>query len=131
MRLEVTRRTDLAIRALQHLHLVGKQRSPELAEAIGTSRGFVNQVMTPLVRAGWVASEPGPTGGYRPVVDLRRVSVLDVIEAVEGPLDPDRCVLRGGPCSAVPCALHEAWISARRALASALGSEPVIQEVET
>ena len=65
MRLEVTRRSDLAIRALLALH-AGPERTKaaQLAEQVGTTKGFLTQVMNPLVQQGWVRSEPGPTGGY-------------------------------------------------------------------
>ena len=65
MRLEVTRRTDLATRALLTLAASGERhKASELAEALDASPGFVSQAMTPLVNKGWVRSEPGRTGGY-------------------------------------------------------------------
>ena len=65
MRLEITRRSDLATRALIELARLGRRtKSAELAEAIGTTPGFLSQAMTPLAAKGWVRSEPGPSGGY-------------------------------------------------------------------
>ena len=115
MRLEITRRTDLATRALLYLADQGERtKSSALAEAVGTSPGFLSQAMTPLVAAGWVRSDPGPTGGYTALADPSTVSVLDVIEAVEGPTDTGRCVLEDRPCAgAAVCALHRPWSSAR------------------
>lgn len=86
----------------------------------------MGQVMVPLVRQGWVDSAPGPTGGYRLTVDPADVSVLDVIEAVEGPTDSGRCVVAGGPCGPDRyCALHEAWTRARTLLADRLAGSSV------
>ena len=115
MRLEVTRRTDLATRALVELVPSGRRlKGAELAERLGASPGFLSQAMTPLVGQGWVRSEPGPTGGYVLAVDPDEVSLLQVIEAVEGPTDGGRCVLEGRECAAEnPCALHEPWSRAR------------------
>ena len=97
-------------------------KGPALADAVGSSAGFVSQAMTPLVRAGWVRSEPGPTGGYSLDTALCDLSVLDVVEAVEGPTDTDRCVLAGQRCDPVePCALHGAWTRARERLIGDLG----------
>ena len=63
MRLEVTRRSDLAIRALLALSEGrGRTKAAELADEVGTSKGFLTQVMNPLVQQGWVRSDPGPTG---------------------------------------------------------------------
>ena len=127
MRLEVTRKSDLAVRSL---HVLAERSSrikgPELAGAVGSSPGFVSQVLTPLVRAGWVGSEPGPTGGYSLVADLADVSVLQVVEAIEGPTISGRCVLADRPCDAAgPCALHGPWLRARAQLLDQLDAVSV------
>lgn len=101
-------------------------KGSRLAEALDASAGFVAQAMTPLVAAGWVRSEPGPTGGYRLVDGLGAVSVLEVIEAVEGSTDVVGCVLEDRPCSGGgPCALHVPWAKARSLLLAELAATPV------
>ena len=134
MRLTVTRKSDLAIRALRTL-AAGHDWVPgdELAAAVGTTRGFLVQVMAPLVRARWVQSTPGPLGGYRIPTPLDAVTVLDVIEAIEGPLEATTCVLEpdrdcatAHPGAGRPCALHEPWLAARSALRAELARRPVI-----
>lgn len=123
MRLEITRKADLATRALIALaRSGGRMKASQLAELLGTTAGFVPQVLHPLVTHGWVASEPGPTGGYSATTALERVSVLDVIEAVEGPTVTGRCVLADRPCGeSGTCALHEPWARARDELLDELG----------
>ena len=78
MKLEVTRASDLAVRALLALR-PGRERlkGGDLAERLDATPAFMAQVMSPLVHRGWVDSAPGPTGGYRLDVDLAEVSVLD------------------------------------------------------
>ena len=127
VKLEVTRMSDLAIRALLELDdRTDRLKASELAELLDATPAFMAQVMVPLVRQGWVDSAPGPTGGYRPTVDLARISVLDVIEAVEGPTDTGRCVVADGRCGGERyCALHEAWTRARTVLAQHLADTPV------
>jgi Rrf2 family protein len=122
MRLEITRRSDLATRALVELGRTGRRmKSSELAAAIGTSSGFLSQAMTPLAGRGWVRSESGPTGGYVLTADLAEVSVLDVIEAIEGPSDGGRCVLADRACGeAGMSALHQPRQRARRQLVEEL-----------
>lgn len=124
MRREITRRSDLATRAMVELNRLGRRtKSVELAEAIGTTPGFLSQAMTPLAAKGWVRSEPGPSGGYVLTADLADVSVLDVIEAIEGPSDAGRCVLEDRPCGgADPCALHQPWQRARTQLLEELSN---------
>jgi Rrf2 family protein len=127
MKLEITRKTNLAIRAMATLNDAGRRMSGrELASGIETSTTFLAQVVTPLVRRGWIDSQPGRAGGYELVVDAAELSVLDVIEAVEGPTDTQICVLRAGNCSAAdPCATHEAWSRARSALVRELAGTPL------
>lgn len=127
MRLEITRRADLAVRALVALaDHDGRMKGAELADAVGATSGFLPQAVQPLVRAGWVASDPGPTGGYRAVVALDDVTVLDVVEAVEGPTDQGRCVVTGGACAVEgTCAMHTAWARARDVLLETLGGLPL------
>lgn len=115
MRLEVTRKADLATKAVLALDAAGRRaKAAELADWVGTTPGFLSQVLTPLVSCGWVGSEPGPSGGYSIIADLDGLSVLDIIEAVEGPTDSGRCVLEDRSCSdSAPCVLHHAWQRAR------------------
>ena len=124
MRLEITRRADLATRALLELAATRERtKAGPLAAALGTTPGFLSHAMAPLVARGWVLSEPGPTGGYTLVVALRDLDVLGVVEAVEGPTDTEQCVLEARACSGGgPCALHQPWTRARRLLLDELAS---------
>jgi Rrf2 family protein len=127
MKLALTQRTDLAARALAKLAASGaRTKSADLATALGTTAGMVPQVVGPLVSNGWVLSNPGPTGGYELATPLHRVSVLDVVEAVEGPVEDGRCVVAGRRCAArEPCALHDAWSRARARMTSELADTPL------
>ena len=131
MRLEVTRKSDLAVRAMQVLaDADARVKGPALAEAVGSTSGFVSQVLNPLVRQGWVRSDPGPSGGYSLVVDLAEVSVLAVIETIEGPTVSGRCVLADRPCDETgTCALHVPWMRARALLLSELAATSVADAV--
>ncbi len=121
MRLEVLPRTELTLRVLQTLADGRRWRAAQIAEEVGTSSQYVAHLVAPLTRAGWVRSLPGPAGGHELIADLGDVSVLDLIEAVEGPVETGRCVMADRPCPAPePCALHEAWIPARDALTARL-----------
>ncbi len=126
MRLELSKRTDLALKALTFLHALSGATGHAMARAIGTTSNYLPQVLKPLTERSWVSGTPGPGGGYRLNVDLAELSVLDVIEAMEGATELDECVLRGAPCPAPePCALHESWSRARGALLAELGSTSV------
>lgn len=127
MRLEVSRRADLAVHGLAVLAAAGRRvKATELAGMLGATPGFVPQVLAPLVERRWVRSNPGPTGGYTCLVALEDLSVLEVIEAIEGPTDTGRCVLDDRPCGLDrECALHAAWQLARAQLIQRLAGVTV------
>ncbi len=125
MRLSLSRRTDLALKALARLAsaegqtLLGRQLSDDL----GTTHHYLPQVMKPLVSLNYVSSSPGPKGGYKLEANLATTTLIEVIEGIEGPFDIDRCVSTGELCPAVEsCALHIPWTRAKHAVLAELGS---------
>ena len=99
MRLEITRRSDLATRALLELARTGTNEGLRPGRPGGDDARLPVPGDDPAGRQGWVRSDPGPTGGYTVLVDPAAVTVLEVIEAVEGPTDTGRCVLEDRPCA--------------------------------
>lgn len=128
MNIGFQRRTDLALSALRRLSDAdGSVAGTDLARAVGTTPGYLPQVMSPLVKAGWVVSERGPGGGYRITADAYAASLLDVIEATEGPSNDGRCVLRDAPCPGDHlCPVHVVWTEARAHLVDGFGMIPAI-----
>jgi Rrf2 family protein len=116
MRLELTKKTDLAFQALEIIaaHEGDRVTGADLSEKIDVSAQYLPHVMAPLTHAGWVTSTSGPHGGYLLARDLSDISLLELIEAVEGPIDETRC-LHLGPIHAsdAGCALHAPWTKAR------------------
>ncbi len=120
MRLELTRRADYAIRTTICLAREGGERLvpvPTIARRMNVPRRFLPQIMQDLVRAGLVEASPGRGGGYRLLRAPDAVSVLEVIEAVEGDVRRRTCVLRADPCSSDrACGVHDLFASAQDAL---------------
>ena len=109
----------------------GRVKASVLAAAVGSTPGFVPQVLGPLVKRGWVRSEPGPSGGYSLIAPLESLSVLDVVEAIDGPTDAGKCVVADRRCASGPlCAMHVAWSRARAELTASLAST-MIAELST
>ncbi len=132
MRLEMTKKSDLALKSLRCIGdseddlVAGK----DLAEKLQITTHYLPQVIAPLVKAGWIKSTPGPRGGYRLVVDLKDISVLDVIESIEGRIEDQGCVQRGIPCPENDlCALHAPWQAARDAMLEQLASASIADNV--
>lgn len=127
MKLELRPRTDLTLRTIAALTDGQRWRAAQLAEQVGTTPAYLAHIVGPLTRAGWVHSAPGPTGGHLLVADLGTVSLLDLIEAVEGPTDDGRCVMTTQRCPAPePCAVHDTWLRARTALTDELAATSLL-----
>ncbi len=128
MRLELTRKGDYAIRAAIAL----ARRAPELVPAprlaaeTGIPRRFVGQVMTDLVQAGIVETRLGRAGGYRLARSPHALSLLEVVQAVEGDVRRRSCVLRSAPCLIDgACDVHEVFAAAQDALLAELGGATI------
>ena len=139
MRLEPTKKTDLAFQALEFITVSrdDKATGSDLAEALSITTQYLPHVMAPLTKAGWVVSTSGPRGGYSIEADLASVSLLDLVEAVEGRFDDSRCLHLGPKHNGGHrCALHDPWMRARSALlrelrVSALGDMIVAHRSNT
>lgn len=126
MRPELTKRADYAIRAMLALARTNGNRplsTRRIAEEMEIPVRFLPQAMGDLSRAGLVRAESGRNGGYRLQRPAVEISLLDVIEAVEGDSRRQSCVLRGGPCGrSGPCDVHEVFVAAQDALLGTLSA---------
>jgi Rrf2 family protein len=117
MRLELTRRADYAVRAMLALSVPDGPRPQSvrrIAERMGIPPRFLPQVMHDLSKAELVEAFAGRHGGYRLGRPAGEISLLDVIEAVEGDTRRQSCVLRGGPCGVEGfCAVHDVFAGAQ------------------
>jgi Rrf2 family iron-sulfur cluster assembly transcriptional regulator len=120
MRLELTKRGDYAVRAMLALTRGaggGLLSARRIADAMDIPVRFLPQVLTDLQRAGLVAAAAGRTGGYRLARDPATVSLLEVIEAIEGDTRRQSCVLRGGPCGEGGfCDVHQVFVEGQDAI---------------
>ena len=125
MRLELTKRGDYAVRAMLALARGpvgdhpgnGLLSARRISEAMGIPVRFLPQVLADLQRAGLVEAAPGRSGGYRLTRPAASISLLEVIEAVEGDTRRRTCVLRGGPCGLDgTCDVHDVFFAGQEAL---------------
>jgi Rrf2 family protein len=125
MRLALTRRADYAVRAMLALAREPEriQSGKHLARATGIPVAFVSQVMSDLSQAGLVEARVGRAGGYRLMRPVAEISMLSVVEAVEGDTRRRKCVLRNTPCGAEPiCSVHNLFAGAQEALIDRLAA---------
>jgi Rrf2 family protein len=88
---------------------------PRLAEFHGVSRTYLAKHLQLLARAGLVTSSEGRTGGYALTRSSDRITVLEVVLAIEGDEPSFRCteIRQNGPLPASPHACRRACAVAR------------------
>ncbi len=125
MNMTLSKRGDYVMRSAISLARAyeagGTRKIREVVADTEVPRTFASQILADLVRAGLATSRAGRDGGYRLSRRPEEISVLQVVEAAEGPLRAERCALGEGPCrwDAV-CPLHETWSRATSRLADLL-----------
>lgn len=93
----------------------------DVAEEMDLPRSYTPQILGMLARAGLAESKPGRGGGYRLSRSPAKISLLEVVEAAEGPIGTTRCPLAGGPCRwDDACAVHATWHKATEGIRNTL-----------
>lgn len=94
----------------------------EVSEEMAIPLRFTQEILATLMRAGLAEARAGKQGGYRLLKAPADISVLELVEAAEGPLRSDRCTMSGGPChwQDTVCAVHSIWVAAREDLTASL-----------
>lgn len=122
--MQLTRAADYASRVMVHLAGLpaGTRCSlPALAEAIEVPEQFLSKVLQMLGRSRLIQSQRGASGGFELSADPERISLLEVVEAVEGPIQLNLCTGPGDGCGRrTHCAVHLVWMEAQEALVSVL-----------
>jgi Rrf2 family protein len=80
-----------------------------VAEWEGVSQGYLEQIVGRLRKAGLVKGKRGKSGGYRLVHDPARLTLRQVIEALEGPLEMVGCTGEAGCDRSADCNNAEVW----------------------
>lgn len=121
----ISRETDYACRVILHLALQPsgiRTTTQQIAGQRLIPRSLVRRVVTRLSAAGFIITARGSEGGIvlaRPAADI---NLLDVVEAMEGPLALNACTVDSDTCPLMPaCTIHDTWTHARRILRDTLG----------
>lgn len=121
--LRVTKLTDYATVVLTVLAARpgGVLSAAELAEQAGLEIPTVAKLLRPLAQAGLVEGFRGAGGGYRLARDPDAISLVEIVEAMEGPLGMTECSLHGGSCGLErSCGVRANWRRINDVVADAL-----------
>ena len=130
--MQITQTADYAVRTVVYLTLHGNN-GPVAAAVIAKEMiipvDYISKVVQALARAGLVDSVAGRNGGAWLARDPAELSMLEIIEAVDGPVALTRCVIRPGACPRYSyCVVHDFWKSAQKGLVGVL-SETKIADI--
>ena len=111
--MRLTRETEYALRGLTVLARRPRGTAVTLSGLAGVEdlpRSFLAKIFQKLARNGIVQARRGAGRGYTLAMAPEEVTVLEVIEAVEGSGYMDHCLFWGGHCGgSTPCLLHDRW----------------------
>ncbi len=125
----ISTKGEYAARALLHLAVAHGKGAPvkmaEIARQESIPKKYLEQILLIFKKLGLVESKPGLNGGYSLAKPPGRITMAQVVRAVDGPLAPMRCVSKTGyaRCTCTEeatCALRTVWQEARDAVAGVL-----------
>ncbi|MEW6739929.1 MAG: Rrf2 family transcriptional regulator [Nitrospirota bacterium] len=115
--MEITRETDYAIRCVLHLSEAPNDviMVDEIAKAKSIPKSFLSKILQKLAKANIVKSYRGVKGGFQIAKAPREINLLDVIDAIEGPVAMNRCAVNKKFCSlSSNCTVHPVWVELRK-----------------
>lgn len=94
-----------------------------LADQAGLEAPTVSKVLKPLAQAGLVEGFRGVNGGYRLARPAGAISLVEIVEAIEGPLGMTECSVHAGVCGIEDsCGVRANWRRINDVVAEALGA---------
>ena len=112
-----SRATEYAIRAFVHLAQVPEGKYAmvrHIAFNENIPAHFLAKILQQLVRKGLLRSSKGPTGGFCLRLPANEISLMQLVEALDGLTDYHKCVSGLSECNdETPCAMHASWKTLR------------------
>ena len=124
MGLRLTSAADYAIRAMIHLACLpdgGVALRSEIAEAQYIPTSFMAKILRSLVRARLLRSSRGVNGGFALARPAAEINMLEIVEAIEGPLAMTDCVPNPAGCGwSVDCPASTIWAKVQKGVRGTL-----------
>jgi len=122
--MQITRQADYAVRAVLYLSGLDKgQRAPtsEIALKQHIPPSFLAKIVSQLSVAGIVQTSRGARGGVSLARAADEISLLEVVEAIDGPIMLNECVFDANACVfGNNCPVQDVWCNAQENLVKTL-----------
>jgi Rrf2 family protein len=121
--MQITRQADYAVRAVLHLARNGETRTATSTIAVEQKipPSFLAKIISQLSIAGLLHTSRGARGGVTLARDPKEITLLEVIEAIDGPIQLNECVGETGVCAFdANCPLRPVWCDAQEELVGRL-----------
>lgn len=116
--MELTRKGEYAIRGIVYLATRPIDQVcllSDIASAVDVPPTFLAKIFQQFSKIGLVKSYRGTGGGFILGRPPEKITLLEVVEAVEGPIIPNRCVINSGECPRdTTCNVHPVWINVQK-----------------
>jgi Rrf2 family protein len=127
--MQLTRASDYAVRVLVYLATLPELKRvllPDLAVVTEAPESFLSKVLQSLAHAQLISSRRGKLGGFAILPQGREATMLQIIEAIDGPICLNVCLNGGKDCNRKStCPAHPVWARAQRAMLDVLISATV------
>jgi Rrf2 family transcriptional regulator, iron-sulfur cluster assembly transcription factor len=124
--LHLTRKGDYAIRGMVYLAMQPMDRMSlisVMSSEIDVPQALLAKIFQNLGKVGLVKSSRGMGGGFSLGRPAAEISLIEIVEAVEGPIVLNRCLLRPGECDRdALCTVHPVWRQVQEKMRGILGS---------
>jgi Rrf2 family protein len=117
--MQITRQADYAVRAVLYLARLGEQRAATSAVAKDQNipPSFLAKIISQLSIAGIVHTSRGARGGVTLARNPKEITLLEVVEAIDGPILLNECVDGDNSCAFDKnCPLRPIWCEAQNDL---------------
>lgn len=130
--MQITRQADYAVRAMVYLAQLGQNQSGQneraatgkIAQEKCIPPSFLAKIVSQLSVAGLLQTSRGAHGGVSLAKPAEAISLLDVVEAIDGPILLNDCVAELGTCKYDDdCPLKSIWCEAQKNLVDHLSNE--------
>jgi Rrf2 family protein len=122
--MQITRQADYALRAVIYLSRLGPEEraaTSQIAQEQKIPPSFLAKIVSQLSVAGLLQTSRGARGGVSLARAPQEITVLDVVEAIDGPILLNECVACGGVCAfGDSCPMKPVWCNTQSELVDRL-----------